>query len=389
MTHPTNRRQWLKTAGIVLAGAPFLPSVLHARPTMYQAERALRHWQEGNWQLHSGPVKAKLNSNENPYGPSDATQKAFAEAAHRGNRYAFDTAAEFTAKLAAKEGVPQTYILPGNGSTDLLEKIGVVKFHEGGNIVSASPGYMSLIQTSRGLGADWKAVPLTKDYAHDLKAMEAAIDNETRLVYICNPNNPTGSVTDGKELEAFCKRVSSRVTVFVDEAYLEFLPENQQHSMAKLALTHDVIVARTFSKVYGMAGMRVGYLIAPPAYTDKIRSMFFTGIGLSHPALFAAMAALDDTAFVSDVREHTRRAREFTASLLSGLGLRFIPSVTSFVLFEPPATLKKPIWDTLKEEGILVRSFKVGEADWCRVSMGTVQEMALFAEALTRHVKAG
>ncbi|MEM6543195.1 MAG: aminotransferase class I/II-fold pyridoxal phosphate-dependent enzyme, partial [Bacteroidota bacterium] len=140
-------------------------------------------------------LDAKLNANENPYGPSPKALEAFKNAASGGNRYAWKELFQLVDKIAGFEGVSAKNIMMGPGSSDLLEKTAMVLFMEGGNVVSADPAYMSLIRVAESVGATWKSVPLKKDWSHDLKAMEAAVDSDTKLVYICNPNNPTGTIT--------------------------------------------------------------------------------------------------------------------------------------------------------------------------------------------------
>ena len=253
---------------------------------------------------------AKLNANENPYGPSPKAVKAHQKGAELGNRYAWREMFELIDKIAKKEGVTAKNIMMGPGSSDLLEKTGVTLFLDGGNIVSADPAYMSMIRVAEATGASWKGVPLKSDWSHDLEAMEKAIDQDTKLVYICNPNNPTGSLTDGDELEAFCRRVAKKVPVFVDEAYLEFLEEKDRKSMVGLvAEGHDVIVARTFSKIHGMAGLRVGYVAALEKTLDKIQSITRAGMGISYPSVMSAMASMHDLEFQDKSRKLNSEAR--------------------------------------------------------------------------------
>ena len=159
-------------------------------------------------------VKARLVWNENPHGPSKLAAKAFQEAVWDGNHYSWSTLGQLVQKIADKEGVTPDNIMMGPGSSDLLEKTALVYFREGGNVVSADPSYMSLVSVAKASGGSWKAVKLTEDYQHDLKAMEAAIDDDTKLVYITNPNNPTATQTDTEDLKDFCKRVSKKGSGF-------------------------------------------------------------------------------------------------------------------------------------------------------------------------------
>ena len=207
-------------------------------------------------------VKARLVWNENPYGPSLKASKAFQEAVTEGNHYSWRSLGELVGKIAQKEGVTTDNIMMGPGSSDLLEKTALVYFRDGGNVISGDPCYMSLVQVAKASGGNWKPIKLTKDFQHDLDAMEAAIDADTKLVYITNPNNPTGTLTDTKKLYDFCDRVSDKVPIFIDEAYIELSEGGLNNSMAPLvAKGKNVFVARTFSKIYGMAGLRIGYML--------------------------------------------------------------------------------------------------------------------------------
>ncbi len=329
-------------------------------------------------------LRARLNANENPFGPSDKVRLAVMESVSTGNRYGHQDAAILRAMIAEKEGVPEDYILLSPGSTDLLEKVAITQFVKGGNVVSADPAYMSLIKTAMAFDADWKQVPLTADYAHDLAAMEAAIDRDTRLVYVCNPNNPTGSITSSAALKAFCSRVSERVPVFVDEAYLEYLDDPAGSTMAGLvAAGKNVIVARTFSKIHAMAGLRMGYMVALPETIEQITSMVRSTMGLCITSLRGAIASLNDTAFHEYSRARTMENREFVYAELKKMGFDYIPSYTSFILFPidmPGDTFLKKMYG----EGVGVRAFTIDEKPYCRVSMGTTEELKIFTDTLKK-----
>lgn len=327
-------------------------------------------------------VIAKLNANENPYGPAESAQKAVMEVVSGGSRYAWKEMGDLIGKIVKKEGVTPQHIMMGPGSSDLLEKVGLVQFLNGGNIVSADPTYMSLVNVTKSVGADWKAVPCKSDWSHDLDAMEAAIDKDTKLVYVCNPNNPTGAITDGKKLLDFCSRVSEKVPVFVDEAYLELADGKGTQSMVSLvAEGKNVIVARTFSKVMGMAGLRVGYMVATPTYLKEINKITRGGMGISLTSLAAASATFDDKEFQEKTISLNSAAKDYVYGELSKMGYTYIPSYTNFILFP----IKMKGMDLLKKmtsKGVGVRSFSIKDQDYCRVSIGTMDEMKLFTKSL-------
>ena len=212
--------------------------------------------------------------------------------------------------------------------------------------------------------------------------MSEAVNQKTRLVYICNPNNPTGTITPGEELWKFCEATSEKVPVFVDEAYLEFMNKSDQKSMVGLiGKGKDIIVSRTFSKVYGMAGLRVGYVVAPPALLDEIRKTWRSNMGLNITALKGAIAAIEDKTFVKASIEKNAAARAYVCAELEKMGFDYLPSQTSFVLF--PIDMKGDVFlKSMRELGIGVRAFEVFGQSHCRVSIGTMAEMELFVNSL-------
>lgn len=386
MKNNINRRNWLKSSLVLAAGAGLGPMAFAAedriRP-LYPPQIWERNF---SFPPDLSNLKARLLANENPYGPSDEVRLAIMESVSLGNRYGHGDAQKLKELLAEKEGVSPDHIMLAPGSTDILEKTAISLFVSGGNIVSADPSYMSLVKTALSFGASWKNIPLTADYAHDLPAMAAAIDSETKLIYVCNPNNPMGSLTPSDELRDFCESVADEVPVFVDEAYLEFLEDRESKSMVDLvAKGKNVIVARTFSKIHGMAGLRIGYAVALPETLNKIREMVRSNMGLSVTSLRGAMASINAIDFQEKSRALTAASRSYLASELDSLGFAYVPSHTSFMIFpievEGDTFLKK-----MYNQGIGIRVFEINEKPWCRVSMGTLDEMKMFVSALRKVV---
>ncbi len=329
-------------------------------------------------------LSAKLNANENPYGPSPKALEAFKTAAPQGNRYAWKELYQLIGKIAEFEGVEDKNIMMGPGSSDLLEKTAMVLFMNGGNVVSADPAYMSLIRVAESVGATWKPVPLKKDWSHDLKAMEAAVDADTKLVYICNPNNPTGTITDHAELLDFCSRVSEKVPVFIDEAYLAFMGEGLKKSMVSLINEgKNVIIARTFSKIHGMAGLRVGYIVGQEETLGQLKKITRGGMGITYPSVYAAMAAMDDVEFLNKSRVLNAECKKFVYSSLESMGFEYVPSETSFIIF-PIEMEGKEFLKKMTNLKVGVRAFQFMDKNWCRVSMGTMEEMKLVADAASQ-----
>jgi len=389
-----NRRDWIRKSVLTAGGAMALPYMGLAETP----KAPLTLDAEGN-AIYSPFFKeylpkpedlmpelaAKLNANENPYGPSPMAMEAFKNSVSGGNRYAWKELFQLVDKIADFEKVESKNIMMGPGSSDLLEKTAMVFFKDGGNVVSADPSYMSLIRVAESVGATWKPVPLKEDWSHDLKAMEEAIDDQTKLVYICNPNNPTGSMTDHEELVDFCSRVSEKVPIFVDEAYLWFLEDGAKKSMVSLINQgKNVIIARTFSKIHGMAGLRVGYIVALEETLDRLKKITRGGMGITLPSVYGAIAAMDDADFIDKSRTLNAECREYVYSSLKQLGIdSYVPSSTSFIIF-PIQMEGKPFLEQMTELKVGVRAFQFMDQNWCRVSMGTMDEMKTFTSALNK-----
>ena len=376
-----NRRQWIRSSALATGALTIGNNSIVANKspkTFSECSTTQQFWEWESSITKLPKLKARLLANENPYGPGKMTQKVITNSVMKGNRYGHEDAALLTQMLAEKEGVTTDHIMLAPGSSDLLEKVAISEFMEGGKIISADPAYMSLIKTAKAMRAEWKAIPLTDDYAHDLSAMEREIDDKTNLIYVCNPNNPTGTITPGKELSDFCLRTSEKVPVFVDEAYLEFMNTEDKMSMVGLVKEgKNVIISRTFSKVYGMAGLRVGYIVALPRTLEKLNKIWRGNMGMNITALKGAIAALDEENFVKESVEKNTECREYIFSELSTLGYDYLPSQTSFVLF-PIKMNGEAFLDKMFSQGVGVRAFEVMGGTYCRVSMGTMSEMKLF-----------
>ena len=389
MEQKLNRRNWLRkgllTLGTVGAAPHLFEGAFANTPLQLDKNNNIilspnaKEYLTNSEGLPKG-IFAKLNANENPYGPPMSAQNAIKEAVVGGNRYAWKEMADLIGKISKKEGVSPDHIMMGPGSSDLLEKVAIVLFMKGGNIVSADPTYMSLIKVAESVGAKWKAVPCKNDWSHDLKAMEAAIDSETKLVYICNPNNPTGALTDAQELEDFCSRVSEKVPVFIDEAYLELADGKTKSMVSLLGKKKNVIIARTFSKVMGMAGIRVGYVAALPSFLEDINKITRGGMGISYTSILGATAAIDDKEFQEMSIKLNAEAKEYVYTELKKMGYSYIPSYTNFILF-PINMDGKDMLKKMTEKGVGVRAFQIQGKNYCRVSIGTMDEMKLFVKS--------
>lgn len=328
----------------------------------------------------------KLASNENPFGMPESARAAMLEAVAELGRYPDANGFDLKAALSQRYQVPAEWITLGNGSNDILEIAAHAFVQQGQAIVYAQYSFAVYALATQGLGARAIVVP-ARDYGHDLAAMAAAIDADTRLVFIANPNNPTGTFLPAADIDAFLKQVPPHVVVVLDEAYNEFLaPELQYESSAWVRQYPNLLVSRTFSKAYGLAGLRVGFAIAQPALTDlmnRIRQPF----NVNSMAQAAAIAALNDTAFLEKgARNNAAGYQQFTEAF-EALGLEYVPSYGNFVLVkvgqDDGAGARVNL--ELLRQGVIVRPVgSYGLPQWLRISIGLPQENALLLAALAK-----
>ncbi|HXF04607.1 MAG TPA: histidinol-phosphate transaminase [Blastocatellia bacterium] len=364
------RRQWLLSTGTAAAGLtlrPFLRDgvVKGSSPTV----------------SGDGVVRAKLDNNENPYGPSERARRAIVEALNEGCRYPGPQWKELEEMIAKKEGVSPDHVLLGSGSSEILRMAAMAYGPQGGELLTAYPTYEGLENAARTVGGYVHRVPLDKNMAHDLDEMDRRTTQAVRLVFVCNPNNPTGTIIPADRLRAFCREVSRRTVVFVDEAYYEYVEAPEYGSMIDLVREgHNVIVSRTFSKIHGLAGLRIGYAFARPDIVARLRQ-FRTTYSINVLGVRAALASYQDVEFQAFSRRKNAEGREALYRLLETLGYRYVPSHTNFVFFHLKHELQ-PFRELMQKQGILVARLFPPYTDWCRVSIGTPEEMRAFAEAL-------
>jgi histidinol-phosphate aminotransferase len=335
----------------------------------------------------AGPLKAKLNSNGNPYGQSKKAKEAFIkEFDENANLYGSSLGREFLSYMADQYGVSKEHVILSAGSMELLQLTALSFGLEKGNMVSAFPTFENLLRNAEAVGCNWKQVDVNGELIEDLVGMENAIDQDTGLMYICNPNNPTGTLQNLDELREFCKRVSKRVPVFVDEAYNEFLdPKVQErHSMIDLVKEgYDVIICKTFSKLHGFAGLRVGYAVGNEKLIAKMVKFRNSQTTMSRPSMMGAMASYEDTDFSSFCRKKTADARTFSQEELKKRGYEPSNAVASFMVF-PIKMQGDQYIQAMADQGVGIRSWEFKEQQWCRVSIGTLDEMKEFFKALDK-----
>jgi histidinol-phosphate aminotransferase len=329
---------------------------------------------------------AVLCWNENPYGPSPAARLAISRSIAEGCRYPSDAELDdLTQALARQEGVPPERIVTGSGSGELLCALALLYGRNGGEFIAAEPTYLELPEYARRLGAPIRFVPVDARLAHDLPAMAAAVGPATRAVYVCNPNNPTGTALPAAEIRAFIAGLPDHVVAIVDEAYIDFATAADVRTVAPLLDEHRVVVLRTFSKIHGMAGMRMGYAVTREEIAAPLREARMTTPNIL--AVRAARASLDDHAFLAATRRKILASRTRVTTELARLGLRYAEPQGNFVFFDcgmPLATFSR----RMQERHVLVgRRFPPYDS-WCRITIGTEPEVAAFLGALRASIAA-
>jgi histidinol-phosphate aminotransferase len=326
----------------------------------------------------------KLASNENPLGMPESAKQAMLKATAELARYPDANAFDLKAAISAKYDVPQDWITLGNGSNDILELCAHAFVEPSQSVVFAEYSFAVYPLATQAVGGRAIVVP-AKNFGHDLPAMAKAITPDTRLVFIANPNNPTGTYVPAHELEAFLDSVPLQVVVVLDEAYNEYLaPELQYDSVAWVRRYPNLVVSRTMSKAYGLAGLRVGFAIAQPTVTDllnRIRQPF----NVNSLAQAAAIAALNDAEFLArSAKVNAEGYRQLTQAF-EAMRLEYVPSYGNFILFkagnDDQAGTRVNL--ALLKQGVIVRpvgSYSLPQ--WLRVSIGLPEENAAFIDAL-------
>jgi len=327
----------------------------------------------------------KLASNENCLGLSPKAVDAIRRNIRNLNRYPDASSFYLKKALASSLGVKEGDLIIGNGSDEIIV-IAIRTFvNEGDEVIIARPTFLIYEIASRIQNARLKLVPLTKSFRHDLKAMRDAVTADTKMVFIANPDNPTGTYVTKAELDDFFKGLPQDVIVFLDEAYFEFAnfgSKNYPNGLDYLARP-NVIVARSFSKVYGLAGLRLGYGISNRKFIDymeRVRDPF----NVNSLAQAAGLAALEDRKFLKKTLSHTEREKRFLYSAFRRMKIGFVESATNFVIFDIERDSKE-IFNKLLERGVIVRDMKAwGFNTYLRVTVGTREENILFVDALER-----
>ena len=322
----------------------------------------------------------KLASNENPLGPSPEAVKVLGEKISELHRYPDGDCFYLKRGLAHRLGVAPSRLIFGNGSNELIELAIRTFLRPGEEAVLADQAFVIYRLVVQAAGGRCKIIPL-RDFTHDLNAMGAALTAETRLVFLANPNNPTGTIYRKKEWERFLDRASAEVLIVVDEAYGEYVRDaDYPDSLGYGGANKTILTLRTFSKMYGLAGLRIGYGIGPEpivALMHRLRQPF----NVNAAAQWAALAALEDEAHKTRTLETNRQGMEFLQEKLTGLGLRYVPSEANFLLIRVGDG--RQVFQGLLRRGVIVRPMQeYGLPEYIRVTVGTKEENQKFIEEL-------
>jgi histidinol-phosphate aminotransferase len=319
-----------------------------------------------------------LNSNENAYGPSPRVASAIRSATGMANRYAFMKNDEVTERIASFHRVKPERVLFACGSSEILRVAACAFLGDGRQLIQASPTFESLQHYAKSLGSEVVSVPLDRTFAHDLDGMLARADASTGLVYICNPNNPTASLTPRKDVESFINKLPPTSTVLIDEAYHHFVVQTGMYtSFIDTPLDDDrVIVTRTFSKVYGLAGLRLGYAVASPKTIDKMRT-FLTEDSLNSIVAEVVGVALDDVKGVEESVSRNRDDRQEFLNRANTRNLKPIDPHANFVMMNVQHPAVEVIEHFRKHKILIGRHFPPMDTH-IRVSLGVPEEMRAF-----------
>jgi histidinol-phosphate aminotransferase len=321
---------------------------------------------------------AKLASNENPWGPSDAVMQAMTSHFKYANRYAYPDG-DIVEKIAAHHGVEPDNILLGAGSGEILEVVGLTFLGAGKKVVGVDPSYSQVYRHATDIHADAVLVPLREDASQDVPGLIRAARRNYRdigFVYLVNPNNPTGVVVPKQEVAQLLDAVPDDVPVLIDEAYHHYIQDPAYAtSIPYVREGRNVIIARTFSKISGLAGMRLGYAVAPAPVIDRMR-VYSTG-SINAIVKWGGVAALEDTASHIRVRDMTAALRATTTAELDDLGYPSIPSQTNFFMVHIRRPVQ-PVIEAFRARGVLVGRPFPPMLEHLRVSIGTQDEMSRF-----------
>jgi histidinol-phosphate aminotransferase len=365
----TTRRSWLKQAGISLAGV-----------TLFNNLASASSFNEFDADLPPNDI-IKLTSNENPYGPSPMARKAMAKAIGISNRYPWDDTTLLREKIGKAFNLTKEHVIIGAGSSEILGLVGQIIAKDKSHFVAADLTFRVWRRAAIDLGATITRIDLTADKTHDLAAMEKAITANTKLIYICNPNNPTGTVVAAATLRNFIEEMSKKYLIVIDEAYLEYT--NEPSMCGFVATNKNVLVIKTFSKIFGLAGARIGYALAHPDTIKLLNGMQpWPNAGASACAVAAANATLDDSNFLTSTIAKNNEVKKMMCDFYKANNIPYIESHANFVYYSMDI-YKGDFAKELENRKILCGGINEEKGKWYRVTVGTENEMKQYMKAVS------
>lgn len=324
----------------------------------------------------------KLASNENPLGSSPKAVKAIINQTEKTSYYPDSNFSELRERLSYKLNIEPNQLFFGAGSDGIIEMIPHAFINPNEEVIMANPSFPLYKNNTIIAQGNCIEIPLDKEYRFDLNTMLESITDKTKLIWLCNPNNPTGTMYTDKEQFQFIKNVPKNILIIIDEAYYEYVTRNDYPESVNLLKEHNnIIILRTFSKIYGLASLRIGYAISNTELIsdlEKVRSPF----NVSSFAQVAALACLDDDEFKNTTYNINRENKEYLYTCFKQLGLDYLPTETNFIMVNVKQN-SLDVFDKLLKEGIIVRpGYNYGMKNWLRVTIGTKEECLIFIEKL-------
>jgi histidinol-phosphate aminotransferase len=371
MNNNITRRDWLNKSATVL-GSSFVGAIAGFNPLL------------GNTKVSTvvnTPIRMMFN--ENPYGPSQVARKAMRKAFSESNLYSMRYAkAEFKILMAKLNGVTPEHIAVGFGSGEILKKAALMNGIDKGELISPALTFETINRFAKTMKSNVKRIPMDNKIGIDLDRTAESVGSRTKLIYLCNPNNPTGSIMGTDQLESFCKTMSKKSIVFVDEAYHEYVTDPNYRSMIDLVKKgHNVIVSRTASKVHGLAGLRVGFAITTPEIAKRLESYLTDSLNVI--GLRAAIASYQDERFQAHSIEQNNRAKKIVTNHLDNKGIEYLDSQTNFIFIKTGMNIAK-FQPAMEKNGVIVGRPFPPYNKWCRLSMAKPEEMENFNTGMDR-----
>lgn len=361
-----SRRSFSRFASLLAAGSAF---PFFNEPALAQLSKT------------AGPIPAdavKINANENPLGPCAEAADAIHSIVQKGGRYLYDETSRFAQTIAAQENLKASYVLPFAGSSDPLHRVVMAYSSPGRPFVAADPGYEAGFRAADFIGARSIKIPLTKTYAHDVRAMAAA-DPSAGVLYVCNPNNPTGTLTPRADIEWLLENKPKGSVVLLDEAYIHFC--DAQPCSDLVAADKDLIILRTFSKIYGMAGLRAGAAFGRPDLLAKVEG--YAAGALPVTGMTGAIASLQSKTVVPERKQWMRNVRSDVFEFLQAKNIRFVPSESNCFMLDTRQPAEEFV-RAMQKELIYVGRVWPAWPTYSRITVGTAEEMARFKTAVMK-----